>query len=104
MSVQRRRRLPIRERRSRSIKGSGSAFRSAPLAEDAPRGTYKSASGRDIMKTVATRSLLLPVLLLLWGVNNTRAEDIDVFVGGASSASNPRVLIMLDNASAWDAT
>ena len=55
------------------------------------------------MKTITTRSLLLPALLLLAIANSTRAEDIDVFVGGASSASNPRVLIMLDNAAAWDA-
>jgi len=54
------------------------------------------------VKPMTTRSLLLATLLLLAGIDIGRAEDIDIFAGNASG-SNPQVLIILDNASAWDA-
>src|SRR5215831_17560708 len=55
------------------------------------------------MKTITTRSLLLIALLLLSGVDRARAEDIDLFAG-STAGSNPQILIIMDNASAWDAT
>jgi type IV pilus assembly protein PilY1 len=49
------------------------------------------------------RSLLLSALLL-FVVGGAGAEDIDIFAGSASNGSNPQILIVMDNASAWDAT
>lgn len=54
------------------------------------------------MNTITTRSLLL-IALLLSGVDRASAEDIDLFAG-STAGSNPQILIIMDNASAWDAT
>jgi type IV pilus assembly protein PilY1 len=51
---------------------------------------------------MTTRSLLLATLLLA-GAGLAHAEDIDIFAG-STSGSNPQILIIMDNASAWDAT
>ncbi len=51
---------------------------------------------------ITNRSFLVAGLLVL-GIGSARAEDIDIFAGSASG-SNPQILIVMDNASAWDAT
>ena len=51
---------------------------------------------------MTTRSLLIATLLLA-GAGIAHAEDIDIFAG-STAGSNPQILIIMDNASAWDAT
>lgn len=49
-------------------------------------------------------SRLLALLLsfsVFWAPFPTIAEDIDIFTGGSISASNPNILIVLDNTSNW---
>ncbi|HLQ44691.1 MAG TPA: hypothetical protein VK137_08185, partial [Planctomycetaceae bacterium] len=41
---------------------------------------------------------------MLFIVGGAGAEDIDIFAGSASNGSNPQILIVMDNASAWDAS
>ncbi|HEX8011783.1 MAG TPA: pilus assembly protein PilY [Casimicrobiaceae bacterium] len=45
----------------------------------------------------------LATAILIGGVGYALAEDIDIFTSAASSGASPQVLIILDNASAWDA-
>ena len=54
------------------------------------------------MKPTTIRSLLVAALLAS-AAGSSAAEDIDIFAGSASGA-NPQILIIMDNASAWDAT
>ena len=54
------------------------------------------------MKTSKISSFVLVAQLLL-GIVTARAEDIDIYGQIPTTGANPNVMIILDNASAWDA-
>jgi type IV pilus assembly protein PilY1 len=59
--------------------------------------------GGRFVNISATRSFFAAALWLLLATC-AFAEDIDIFTAGAASSTNPQVLMILDNASAWDAS